>query len=80
MQLGLQLGYWGAQPPDNAGELVLAAEGAGFTSVFAAESWGSDAFSPLAWWDLRTGHAQPEHEAPTGEVIHRQGLHGATGG
>jgi F420-dependent oxidoreductase-like protein len=54
MQLGLQLGYWAAQPPENAGELVVAAEEAGFTSVFAAESWGSDAFSPLAWWGSRT--------------------------
>jgi len=54
MQLGLQLGYWGAQPPENAGELVVAAEEAGFTSMFAAESWGSDAFSPLAWWGSQT--------------------------
>ena len=30
MKLGLQLGYWGAQPPQNAGELVSAAEDAGF--------------------------------------------------
>ena len=29
MKLGLQLGYWGAQPPANAPELVAAAEEAG---------------------------------------------------
>ena len=29
MKLGLQLGYWGAQPPANAPELVAAAEDAG---------------------------------------------------
>src|ERR1700757_1432285 len=50
MKLGLQLGYWGAQPPTNHAELVAAAEDAGFDAVFTAESWGSDAFTPLAWW------------------------------
>jgi F420-dependent oxidoreductase-like protein len=54
MKLGLQLGYWGAQPPEGVGELVEAAEAAGFEAVFAAEAWGSDAFTPLAWWGHRT--------------------------
>jgi len=54
MKLGLQLGYWGAQPPEGTGELVDAAEAAGFDAIFAAESWGSDAFTPLAWWGSRT--------------------------
>ena len=54
MKLGLQLGYWGAQPPDNAAELVAAAEGAGFDTVFTAEAWGSDAYTPLAWWGRET--------------------------
>ena len=54
MKLGLQLGYWGAQPPENAPELVAAAENAGFDTVFTAEAWGSDAFTPLAWWGRET--------------------------
>lgn len=54
MKLGLQLGYWGAQPPANAGELVTAAEDAGFDAVFTAEAWGSDAYTPLAWWGAST--------------------------
>lgn len=54
MKLGLQLGYWGAQPPTNHAELVAAAEGAGFDTVFTAEAWGSDAFTPLAWWGRET--------------------------
>ena len=54
MKLGLQLGYWGAQPPANAPELVAAAEEAGFDTVFTAEAWGSDAFTPLAWWGSAT--------------------------
>src|SRR6202000_2557993 len=48
MKLGLQLGYWGAQPPDNHAELVAGAENAGFDAVFTAEAWGSDAYKPLA--------------------------------
>ena len=54
MKLGLQLGYWGAQPPGNAGELVAEAEAAGFDAVFTAEAWGSDAYTPLAWWGAST--------------------------
>lgn len=54
MKLGLQLGYWGAQPPTNHAELVAAAEDAGFDTVFTAEAWGSDAYTPLAWWGRET--------------------------
>jgi len=54
MKLGLQLGYWGAQPPTNHAELVAAAEKADFDTVFTAEAWGSDAFTPLAWWGRET--------------------------
>ena len=54
MKLGLQLGYWGAQPPENHGELVAAAEAAGFDAAFTAEAWGSDAYTPLAWWGSST--------------------------
>src|SRR5579884_3056339 len=54
MKLGLQLGYWGAQPPADARDKVLEAEKLGFDTVFAAESWGSDAFTPLAWWGSET--------------------------
>jgi F420-dependent oxidoreductase-like protein len=54
VKLGLQLGYWGAQPPADAVEKVLEAERLGFDTVFTAESWGSDAFTPLAWWGAQT--------------------------
>ena len=54
MKLGLQLGYWGAQPPTNHAELVSAAEDNGFDAVFTAEAWGSDAYTPLAWWGSST--------------------------
>ena len=61
MKLGLQLGYWGAQPPDNHAELVAAAEDAGFDAVFTAEAWGSDAYTPLAWWGSSTRTAAAGH-------------------
>jgi F420-dependent oxidoreductase-like protein len=54
MKLGLQLGYWGAQPPTDHAELVAAAEEADFDTVFTAEAWGSDAYTPLAWWGRET--------------------------
>jgi F420-dependent oxidoreductase-like protein len=54
VKFGLQLGYWDAQPPTNHAQLVAAAEDAGFDTVFTAEAWGSDAFTPLAWWGRRT--------------------------
>ncbi len=54
MKLGLQLGYWGAQPPTNHAQLVSAAEAADFDILFTAEAWGSDAYTPLAWWGSAT--------------------------
>jgi F420-dependent oxidoreductase-like protein len=50
LKLGLNLGYWGIGPRgDEAAEFVRAAERAGFDSVWAAESYGSDVVSVLAW-------------------------------
>src|ERR1044072_6231513 len=50
LKLGLNLGYWGIGPAgDDAVEVVQAAEAAGYESVWAAESYGSDVVSVLAW-------------------------------
>jgi len=49
LKLGLQLGYWGAQPPEDPVGISVEAEKLGFDSVFTAEAWGSDAFTPLAY-------------------------------
>jgi F420-dependent oxidoreductase-like protein len=54
MKLALQLGYWSALPPVDAQEKVIEAERLGYDMVFTAESWGSDAFTPLAWWGSQT--------------------------
>lgn len=87
MKLGLQLGYWGAQPPDGVGELVAAAEGAGFDAVFTAEAWGSDAFTPLAWWGretsrlrLGTSIVQVSGRSPTSIAMHALTLDHLSGG
>jgi F420-dependent oxidoreductase-like protein len=49
MKLGLMWGYWGQLPPPNVIETTQEAERLGFDSVWTAEAWGSDAFTPLAW-------------------------------
>src|ERR687895_2168850 len=55
LKLGINLGYWGIGPKgDEAAEVVLAAEKLGYESVWAAESYGSDAVSVLAWLAAQT--------------------------
>jgi F420-dependent oxidoreductase-like protein len=54
VKLALTVGYWGAQPPPDALDKILEAERLGYDAAFTAESWGSDAFTPLAWWGSRT--------------------------
>ncbi len=49
LQLGLQLGYWQAQPPNDIIGAAKRAESLGFDAVYTAEAWGSDAFTPLAY-------------------------------
>ena len=87
MKLGLQLGYWGAQPPQGVGELVAAAEDAGFDAIFTAEAWGSDAFTPLAWWGretsrvrLGTSIVQMSGRTPTSIAMHALTLDHLSGG
>jgi F420-dependent oxidoreductase-like protein len=77
MELGLQLGYWKAQPPTDHLEKVLEAERLGYDIVFTAESWGSDVFGPLAWWGSRTSSirlgtavTQMSARTPTSTAMH----------
>jgi F420-dependent oxidoreductase-like protein len=53
VKLGIHLGYWGSTPIDTM-PLVLAAEQAGFDSVWSAEAYGSDAVTTLTWAAART--------------------------
>ena len=87
MELGLQLGYWGAQPDPGFLELARVAEELGYDSVWAGEAWGSDAFTPLAWIGahtsrirLGTGIAQLSARTPTATAMHALTLDHLSGG
>ena len=54
LKLGLHLGYWFAGPPVGAAEQIAAAEDLGFDSIWTAEAYGSDCFTPLAWQGAAT--------------------------
>jgi F420-dependent oxidoreductase-like protein len=56
---------------------VAAAEESGFDAIFTAEAWGSDAFTPLAWWGretsrvrLGTSIVQMSGRSPTSIAMH----------
>jgi F420-dependent oxidoreductase-like protein len=49
------VGYWPSSgPPPDATEQIAAAESLGFDSIWTAEAYGSDCFTPLAWWGSAT--------------------------
>ena len=55
MRLGLSVGYWGlGLTSEQQLDLVKEAEAAGFDSVWAAEAYGSDAATVLAWLAAHT--------------------------
>ena len=58
LKLGLVLGYWFAQPPVGVPEQIAAAEELGFDSIWSAEAYGSDCFTPLAWYGSQTTTAK----------------------
>ncbi len=87
MKFGLSLGYWGKGPTTGAPEAVLAADEAGLDSVWTAEAYGSDAFTPLAWWGantaqirLGTGIAQMSARTPTATAMAALSLDHLSGG
>src|SRR3954467_7473513 len=50
MRLGLHVGYWGVgRTAEQAARVVKEAESAGYDSVWAAEAYGSDTATVLAW-------------------------------
>lgn len=54
LKLGWHIGYWGRAMPEGIPDAVAEVERLGFDSMWTAESWGSDAISPLAWWGSAT--------------------------
>ncbi|MBE4738005.1 LLM class F420-dependent oxidoreductase [Streptomyces caniscabiei] len=87
MRLGLALGYWGRGPSADHVPLVQEAERLGYDSVWTAESWGSDAFTPLTWIaahtsriKLGTAVAQMAARSPTTTAMHALTLDHLSGG
>lgn len=77
LKLGLIWGYWGQLPPPNLIKMTKTAEDLGFDSVWTAEAWGSDVFSPLAYLAghterirLGTSVVQISARTPTATAMH----------
>lgn len=86
MKLGLNLGYW-QRAADDATEVVRTAERLGYDSVWTAEAYGSDAFTPLAWYGARTSRiklgtsvAQLSARSPAATAMTAMTLDHLTGG
>jgi len=58
VRTAVSAGYWSAGPPPGAAALFEAAERTGIDQVWTAEAYGSDAWTPLAWWGSRTSRVQ----------------------
>ncbi len=76
MKLATGAGYWSAGPPADAAARIVQAERLGYDSFWTAEAYGSDAFTPLAWWGsttqsikLATGIAQMSARTPTATAM-----------
>ncbi|MFD6879202.1 MULTISPECIES: LLM class F420-dependent oxidoreductase [unclassified Streptomyces] len=87
MRLGLALGYWGRGPSPAHLDLAVEAERLGYDSVWTAEAWGSDAFTPLTWIAAHTSRirlgtaiAQMAARTPTATAMHALTLDHLSGG
>ena len=54
MKLGYNTGYWSAGPPSGIEQVIAECERLGYDSIWTAEAYGSDCFTPLAWWGAST--------------------------
>ena len=54
LKLGYNTGYWSAGPPPGVAEAIVEADRLGLDSIWAAEAYGSDCLTPLAWWGAAT--------------------------
>ena len=87
LKLGLALGYWSSAPPAHFLELAQEAEQLGYDSVWTAEAYGNDAFTPLAWIGahttrikLGTAVVQLSARTPTSCAMHAMTLDHLSGG
>ncbi len=58
MKLGYNTGYWSQGPPGGVVDAIAEADRLGWHSIWAAEAYGSDALTPLAWWGAATENVQ----------------------
>jgi len=58
MRTAVTVGYWSSGPPARAAEVFAEAERLGIDQVWSAEAYGSDAWTPLAWWGSQTSRVQ----------------------
>ncbi|TMQ91917.1 LLM class F420-dependent oxidoreductase [Actinomadura soli] len=86
LKLGINVGYW-QRDADDQTDTVLAAERCGYDSVFTAEAYGSDAFTPLTWYAARTSRiklgtavAQISARTPAATAMHALTLDALSGG
>jgi alkanesulfonate monooxygenase SsuD/methylene tetrahydromethanopterin reductase-like flavin-dependent oxidoreductase (luciferase family) len=64
MRLGLNLGYWGAGNDHDNLALAREADRLGYSVVWAAEAYGSDAVSVVAWVAAQTTRVDVGTAAP----------------
>ncbi|MFF0501381.1 LLM class F420-dependent oxidoreductase [Nocardia aobensis] len=87
MKVGVMAGYWGTQPPRRMEQTIAEAEALGVDSFWTAESYGSDALTPLAWWGaksnriaLGTSVCQISARTPTALAMAAQTIDHLSGG
>ncbi|NCD18144.1 MAG: LLM class flavin-dependent oxidoreductase, partial [Actinobacteria bacterium] len=87
LRIGYLAGYWGSHPPKGVPEVFATADSLGLDSLWTSESYGSDAFTPLAWWGgatsrarLGTAVAQISARTPTATAMAAMTLDHLSGG
>src|SRR3954467_3573850 len=87
LKLGYNTGYWSAGPPEGVLDVIKEADSLGLDSIWAAEAYGSDCLTPLAWWGsqtekvkLGTGILQMSARQPTAAAMAAMTLDHLSGG
>ncbi|MEZ7240664.1 LLM class F420-dependent oxidoreductase [Rhodococcus sp. GXMU-t2271] len=87
MRVGIAAGYWGSGPPRNVERMLAEAEALGVDGFWTAETYGSDALTPLAWWGAQTSRiklgtsvCQMSARTPTALAMAAQTLDHLSGG
>jgi len=87
VKLGYSTASWTAGPPTDALDGILEADRLSLDSVWTAETYGADAFTPLAWWGsstsrvrLGTAVAQLSARTPTSLAMIALALDNLSGG